>query len=69
MRNTSSSFLVRLFGILSAVVAVHASALADGDKAPPARSPRALEWSAGLDVEQAANSITSLKKQSAVGAR
>jgi len=39
MRNTNSSFLVRLFAILSAVVAVHASALADGDKAPPARSP------------------------------
>jgi ATP-dependent protease ClpP protease subunit len=39
MRITNSSFLVRLFAILSAVVAVHASALADGDKAPPARSP------------------------------
>jgi len=39
MRNTNSSFLVRLFAILSAVVAVHASALADGDKVPPARSP------------------------------
>jgi len=39
MRITNSSFLVRLFAILSAVVAVHASALADGDKVPPARSP------------------------------
>ena len=39
MRQTNINFLVRLFAILSAVVSVHASALADGDKAPPARSP------------------------------
>ena len=39
MRQTNINSLVRLFAILSAVVSVHASALADGDKAPPARSP------------------------------
>jgi hypothetical protein len=39
MRQTNTHFLVRSFAILSSVVAVHTSALADGDKVPPARSP------------------------------
>ena len=39
MRQTNIHFLVRSFAILSSVVAVHTSALADGDKAPPAHSP------------------------------
>ena len=39
MRQTNINFLVRSFAILSAVVAVHAAAPADGDKAPPVRSP------------------------------
>jgi hypothetical protein len=39
MRQTNTNLVVRSFAVLSAIVAVHASALADGDKAPPARSP------------------------------
>ena len=39
MRQTNIHFLVRSFAILFSVVAVPTSALADGDKAPPARSP------------------------------